>query len=534
KPLLRPFVLLQRLMKLCEEGKYDDAVTCLQNVPLDAQNVVVWNKLIAEVMRARKFQLAHRLFTDMKRRGHVPTSYTYSVMMRGYHEIDDWEQYSKQLNNVHDIFDAFLNHARKVKDTSPRSLELSTIPFNIYLSILGKAQLHQKMLDVFTDMHDNGPLIPDGRTYTNLLHQLYERRHIPGLEGQAPVASKNASDAKYLWKQCLKQAEKGTLDIDAFVLSNLIKILSNGRPTDQLVAFDIVRDYVGLSKPGEAPLKPRVSLTPVLLSAILDLSLYASKPKTCIHFVQQLMDRPVPSGASPVLECQHMRQVITAYTSLSILGSLGESKQSLEIIEWMLRQGLDDPEYESRIRPDLSLYRAAFACFWRGKDWASATRAFELMTGYSAEDFRDGRSGSPKPPLRSSGKLINPDGSVLASMARTALATRDRANMRQCLRILDHFNTIGILSNGLVNSTLKKASPSQSIDDIPDNIGSSRFSPESEEQKRWHSLRSKAAAVLKSATYIPRDDGNHLGSEAGLNAMSKHIDDTMDSRYSRS
>lgn len=65
KPLLRPYVLLKRLQLLCKEGKYDEAVSALQKAPLDAQNVVVWNGLIAEVTRARKYQLGYRLYIDV-------------------------------------------------------------------------------------------------------------------------------------------------------------------------------------------------------------------------------------------------------------------------------------------------------------------------------------------------------------------------------------------------------------------------------------------------------------------------------------
>ena len=65
KHLLRPPVLLQRLQRLCEEGKFDEAVTALREAPGDAQNTVVWNGLITAVMKARKLQLGYELYIDV-------------------------------------------------------------------------------------------------------------------------------------------------------------------------------------------------------------------------------------------------------------------------------------------------------------------------------------------------------------------------------------------------------------------------------------------------------------------------------------
>jgi hypothetical protein len=65
KRLLEPHVLSQRLKKLCDAGKLDDAVYMLKNAPLDAQNTPVWNTLIWECMKAGRFQLGYQLFTDV-------------------------------------------------------------------------------------------------------------------------------------------------------------------------------------------------------------------------------------------------------------------------------------------------------------------------------------------------------------------------------------------------------------------------------------------------------------------------------------
>jgi hypothetical protein len=64
--LLEPHVLSQRLRKLCERGKLDDAVSLLKNSPLDAQNTPVWNTLMWETLKAQRYKLAYSLYTDVR------------------------------------------------------------------------------------------------------------------------------------------------------------------------------------------------------------------------------------------------------------------------------------------------------------------------------------------------------------------------------------------------------------------------------------------------------------------------------------
>jgi len=72
--LLEPHVLSSRLKKLCDAGKIDSAVSMLKNAPLDAQNTPVWNTLIWECMKTKRFKLAYQLFTDVCCHGSNPAN----------------------------------------------------------------------------------------------------------------------------------------------------------------------------------------------------------------------------------------------------------------------------------------------------------------------------------------------------------------------------------------------------------------------------------------------------------------------------
>jgi hypothetical protein len=63
--LLEPHVLSARLKKLCDSGKVDDAISVLNNAPLDAQNTQVWNTMIWETLKAKRYSLAYQLYIDV-------------------------------------------------------------------------------------------------------------------------------------------------------------------------------------------------------------------------------------------------------------------------------------------------------------------------------------------------------------------------------------------------------------------------------------------------------------------------------------
>ena len=65
KRLLEPHMLSQRIKKLCDELQLDAAVEMLKNAPKDAQSTPVWNTLIWEALKAERWNLAYKLYTDV-------------------------------------------------------------------------------------------------------------------------------------------------------------------------------------------------------------------------------------------------------------------------------------------------------------------------------------------------------------------------------------------------------------------------------------------------------------------------------------
>ena len=65
KRLLQPYVLSSRLRKLCDEGQIDTAIAMLKSSAMGAQNTPVWNTVIWECMKAKRYGSAYKMFTDV-------------------------------------------------------------------------------------------------------------------------------------------------------------------------------------------------------------------------------------------------------------------------------------------------------------------------------------------------------------------------------------------------------------------------------------------------------------------------------------
>ncbi|PIL37213.1 hypothetical protein GSI_00906 [Ganoderma sinense ZZ0214-1] len=444
KRLLKPYELALRLTKLCDEGKMDEAIETLKNMPLDAQNTVVWSTMISRAGRAGRFQLAYQLYIDMKRRGLKPVLRTFTTLMGAFMRVQSWEDRTKLLQNVHKTYENFLEYVELVKNHNPQSPEYSVAPINAYLSILSRANQRQRMFDVYNSLDQSGPLSPNIITYTVMLGALgYSSMVTPGDDPAAPaLRERNASDARLVWRQLTKRLEQDdtSVPIDAPLISSLLPVLALGRPADQVVAFDVLREYVGLAKPGETAPAATVKLTAALLSDVLWLCNATKKHRLCVTFVQQLI-----AQEWPLLDRGHMDHVLSAYGALAATGSTTEAARALQMLEWMIEREVTS-DLGHIIRPGLSTYTLVLVACWRAKDWDSTMRTFELMTGFRAQDFADGATDTPQQTVRSHGKNLLPDVAAASCIARTALETKDEAAMRQCLRIAHHLNLTQYLS----------------------------------------------------------------------------------------
>jgi len=371
----------------------------------------------------------------MKRRGFKPNIRTYNVLLSGLSRIKNWEEHSVQFKNAQALWQSYLRRVGSLKKFDPKHHEITSNPAAFYISILTSNKDYNAMFDVLNDLDEEGPFAPSEFIYTKIMRGIHYREQLaPG--DKESVAYRNASDAKLVWKELTKRAVKNPDLVSSHVILYFLRAMMKGRPADHLFAFDVVRDYLGLSKPGEEAPPRRIEVTPMTLDTVLQLCLATHKYRLCIHYVQQMIDEAIANNRKAIVDYRHMEKVLRSYAGMTVAGSIGESDRAVETIEWMHRYralGWD-------VKPRKNAYGWGLMSCWRGGDWANAARIMELMTGCHAEAFVD---GSRTPPLQRSDRTrargLVPDARDMSCLLRAALASGDVANMRQCLRMATFF-----------------------------------------------------------------------------------------------
>ena len=362
-------------------------------------------------------------------------------MFNGLSRIDDWPTHPKQLANARSLYQAFQRHISSIKRHNPTDADLVIDPLAGYIRILGKAGEYQEVFDVYYAMDQDGPLAPNQFIFAAMFQAIVAAK-ADTMEGSVKVAA----DARLLWNQMLRVSKKNqSITPDSYTVSSALSALSGGNEIDYELAFKIVSEYYGLEANRTTPKPGILSLQAESLAAILRLCNQTKKHELCTQFLQQVKRRPEEIGGTSILDRGHMEEVLKADLKLR---ELGLGYHALELLEWMLRReitGRNGP----KMRPSLATYNLVMQSCWHGIDWISATRTFELLSGYHAHDFMDGSvADTPRLDKRGPGRNLAPNAEIMASLLRTAMATKNRANMRQALRIVEYLGFDTILRSG--------------------------------------------------------------------------------------
>ncbi|KLO19958.1 hypothetical protein SCHPADRAFT_992542 [Schizopora paradoxa] len=439
---LRPAVLSARMKLLCRAKGYDDALQLLKEAPFGVQIPVVWNTLISEVMHVHKYGFAYVIFTEMKRRGVKPNLMTYATMMMGYGQIEDWSQFRKQLENCMAVYDHFHENRNQIETKTQGTGPASMITCK-YITILSRANLHDKIFDVFNQMDTHGAWAPNAHVFGAILGALIFRFSLKSGDVLA-AHERNASDAKLLFRQMKESESRGVPAIDEYVVGRLLTLLGRGRPADQQFALEIAREYAGYASPGEAALPPKVTVSPELRLSILLLLRRLRRSRLILSYSEQLLE----------VDDKHIevwgRHVLESFHDIATKAPSDESEKALELLRKML---LEAARRDSKkLRPTMHNYETALMVCWRCADWKSACDIFHLMTGYDASEFTPPSSPSesqdpapepeqqsPKPIERSEGLNLTPSNLAMLNLVRTAVASENRDAMLQCWEIYLYF-----------------------------------------------------------------------------------------------
>ena len=311
-------------------------------------------------------------------------------------------------------------------------------PLAGYIRILGDAGRYQEVFDIYYAMDHEGPLSPNQFIFTAMFRAIVAAKNNVS-EGAAKVAA----DARLLWNQMNKASTRSPgFTIDSFSIVAALNALSGGKQVDHDLAFQITTKYFGLIPDNPKSSHGILPLESESFAAILKLCNQTKRHELCRQFLQQVKRRQEDTGGVSIIDRLHVEEVLRGELAS---GGSDVACYALETLEWMLRQeiiGTNGP----KIRPALSTYNIVVQACRRDADWKSATRTFNLMTGYHSHDFMDGSvADTPRQDKRGPGRSFLPNAEFMSWMVQTALSTRNPANIRQSLRIVDYLGIETIL-----------------------------------------------------------------------------------------
>ncbi|OCH87910.1 hypothetical protein OBBRIDRAFT_837024 [Obba rivulosa] len=553
--LLRPYVLMGRLQSLCDKGELDEARKMLLNAPLDAKRVKHFNLLIKTAGALGKHNEMYDIYIEMKRRGFVPNSSSYYTLFAGYGTIEDWDHRTKQITQVDNAFESYKSYVATISEQDVESPLLSVAPFNIYIKILGATKQYEKLYDVYYAMPQDGPLSPDVKAFTFLFEALVETKKESGSMQQ--IRPQNISFAKVLWRNILKKLETTPgFKLDSHLIRAALRVFRAGSAIDQTFAFDVIcRDTLGLAKPGETAPPPKVELTEFIIRQVIALCNGMQRWRLAVHFAQQIINKPLEDGEDSVVTRNIVDEVLFAYANLGTMGSMNEPTQALSVLEWAIRQNA--LQRGDALEPQITTFTRVLATCWRSGDWASASRTFDLMSGYHSGDFADLPASTERPApqmeKRSPGRNILPGTTHMCHLTRAALNSDNVANMRQALRMLVHFGGqeffFSEISGGdptvqgiqwiTTHLPFYKQTLAKTASELVQNVLSAEDTQEvvsKEEIDQWRALKTAAGKALREAetplSQLPRPglESSLLGSTFQLNRTEKAIDSMMSQR----
>ncbi|KAL5487669.1 hypothetical protein ACEPAI_5777 [Sanghuangporus weigelae] len=534
---IRPAVQAARVKEIFEAKGVEEAISFVTTAPIDTLNSIVWNTLLAMLMRAGMRKQAYDMFIEMKRRGFSPSARTFRTMMSGMDEIafDEWPQNSLNLQRCHKLYEAIEEYSQSCTESHLKD-ELLFLRHarGHYVRILGKTGNFRKIADIYYKSGEVGALPRDRELYGALFGALMARKEADQV-GNLSVAEQNASDAKFYWKTLEKDMERG-LEVDSYAITPFLKIMAGGRPTDQQFGLNVVRDIYGLAPPGEAPPPPRYQLCSRSFQAVLELCNRAKKFRLCTYFLKQVTEQSRQKSnkvSSVVIGYRHINEQLIALGQLAAVGSFDESETAVDAIRYLRLAAALEVQENGKVG-DFSLTREtvalALGVCWRCGDWERATMIFSLVTDLSPEMFLDdgpftsGSIDAARYPHHQK-KLIYMTAST--HMARTALSTGDKSKMRQCLRMMwyygtepSHFETHpDFYKYELAKATIKL-------------VDAAAADWSKDEVKIWKDMKKESRAILQKQSPVerPEKEEGGLGSEKYLGKLQQAIDFELSAR----
>lgn len=309
-------------------------------------NIVSWNHCMDWLMSQGEVNKAIKVYNEMKKRGHRPDAYTYTIMLRGLSRNVNKPQAVKEAVKIYNSIFA------------PNSaVKASIIHTNAIINVCARGGDMESLWAVVAKLPESGNGSPDGRTYTIILNAIRDDTIKKAMktsdrvtfQGDADAADKARAqifdqalaDGHKLWQDIMRRWKNGTVDIDEHLVCAMGRLITGCGKSQQLEqVLDLVEATMNLRIPERR-------ITKTSDHALLDTTLGDSRVEPTFA-TQTPEGKPAPQPATTVVG----RYVQPTSKTLSLMLealSLHKPLQHLARPYWFT---LTRPDGEYRVQPD--------------------------------------------------------------------------------------------------------------------------------------------------------------------------------------
>ncbi|KEF59916.1 uncharacterized protein A1O9_04764 [Exophiala aquamarina CBS 119918] len=232
--------------------------------PVDS--VVSWNHVIDWLMMRRDTAQAWKVFNEMKKRGHKPSSHTITILLRGYQE---------NFKNPNVVKQALAVYNSIFASNSP--VKPSIIHTNAILAVCARGGDMDSIWSITGRLPDRGPDTADHKTYTTLLTALsadardwvlklgsQEQKRAPenrSLNAEA-ILEQAVEDGRRMWTEVTARWRSGDLEMDAKLvcaMGRLLMLSSQRKHHQEILA--LVEQTMNINVVDEMLKTPQSALT---------------------------------------------------------------------------------------------------------------------------------------------------------------------------------------------------------------------------------------------------------------------------------
>jgi pentatricopeptide repeat protein len=210
-------------------------------------NVVSWNHLMDYLMAKHQPKDALHLLQDMKKRGHSPDAYTYTILLRGLAE-NHAQMGDKAAVTAVKLYNGMFAPNSDVKT--------STLITNAALTVCAKSGDMDALWSIAGRMPQTRRGSADHWTYTTVLNAMQSDLRAKMSEAGSGEEynrlreisiEKTMNDARMLWREVIAKWRSADVVIDEKLVSAMGRLLlTSKRKQDALDVFELVRQVMGV------------------------------------------------------------------------------------------------------------------------------------------------------------------------------------------------------------------------------------------------------------------------------------------------